>query len=372
MIPGDDGLLREIVEVRAKSGKIFGGRGAAVAWRESVFRPARVARHGRVIVGEVVIHTNRSLILMMSLVADVEVVVGIRTHGHHHHVGLGNVFQQEGLEILIDAVAGNLIVGELAAGVGKVGRTGGECRIVARIGDGRGRIVEFHRAHAEVALDFSESGDGKDLSIRLREAEAFIIHEEKGSLVFAEKWATEGSAEIVLHQVIVTHGLERAGIQRAVAEKFVGGAMILARPGAGDDVDLSAARAAHVSGVAAGDDLELHHGIGRGAEILRVEGWVGVGGAVKQEEVSVRTGAADYDGRALSRAPVQRIGLSRLGAETDVGAGNREDKIDQHATVEGQFLNGFRFDDLADGGVGGVKDLRSGTDLDTLSHGADL
>ena len=105
---------------------------------------------------------------------------------------------------------------------------------------------------------------------------------------------------------------------------------------------------------------------------MRVEGWVGIGGAVEQKEVGVRAGAADHDGGALSGAPVQRICLSSLGAETDVGAGNREDKIDQHATVEGQFLNGFRFDDLADGGIGGVKDLRSGTDLDTLSHGADL
>src|SRR4030095_9566754 len=99
------------------------------------------------------------------------------------------------------------------------------------------------------------------------------------------------------------------------------------------DVDLPAAGAAHVGGVAAGFDLKFFDGVGRWAEILRIESRVGVGGAVEQKEICVGACAADDDSRTLAGAPVERIGLAGLCAETYVRAGHGEDQVDQHAAV---------------------------------------
>ena len=72
--------------------------------------------------------------------------------------------------------------------------------------------------------------------------------------------------------------------------------MELAGARRGHDVDLAAARAAHLGRVAAGLHLELLHRVRRRAEVLGVEGRVRIGGAVQQEVVRVRPVAADRDG----------------------------------------------------------------------------
>ena len=61
------------------------------------------------------------------------------------------------------------------------------------------------------------------------------------------------------------------------------------------DVDLSSACAAHIGCVTAGFYLELHDRIWRRTEVLRVECRIGIGRAVEQEEVCVRTIAPDYN-----------------------------------------------------------------------------
>ena len=100
--------------------------------------------------------------------------------------------------------------------------------------------------------------------------------------------------------------------------------------------------------------LEFLHGVGRGAEVERVEGGVGVSGAVEEEIVGVGAVAADADGGALARAPVEWVHVAGLRAVTDVRAGYGENEIDEHAAVEGQLLHRGRLDDFAHAGVGGV------------------
>src|SRR5579862_7213199 len=152
--------------------------------------------------------------------------------------------------------------------------------------------------------------------------------------------------------MVVPHGGERTGVYGAIAQEFVNRAVVLIGPRAGDDVDLATAGTSHVGCIAAGLYLELHYGVGRGAEILRVEGRVGVGRAVKQEEVGVGASAADHDGRALAGAPIKRIRFSGLRTKANVSAGHGEDEVDEHAPVDREFLNGLGFDDIADAGVG--------------------
>ncbi len=173
----------------------------------------------------------------------------------------------------------------------------------------------------------------------------------------SEKRSAEGRAEIVLDEVVVAHRLEWAGIHGAIAEKLVDRAVIVARPRAGDDVDLAAAGTAHVSGIAAGDDLELHHRVRGGAQVLCIECGVCIGSAIEQEEVGIRTCAADDDCGTLSGAPIEGIGFSGLCAEAHVGSRNSENEIDQHAAIEGQLLDGLRFDDLAYRSICGVQNF---------------
>ena len=115
-------------------------------------------------------------------------------------------------------------------------------------------------------------------------------------------------AEVVLDEEIsAAHLVERVGVHGAVAQELVGGSVEAAGSGAGDDVDLPAARAAHFGRVAAGLYLELLHGVGRSAEVLGAESGIGVGGAVEQEVIRVGAAAADADRGALAGPPIQRI-----------------------------------------------------------------
>ena len=67
------------------------------------------------------IDANRALILKVCFVAQIEVVVGVRGTHRHCHIGLRYVLQQERFEKRIDSVRRYLVVGKLAARVGKIG-----------------------------------------------------------------------------------------------------------------------------------------------------------------------------------------------------------------------------------------------------------
>jgi hypothetical protein len=58
--------------------------------------------------------------------------------------------------------------------------------------------------------------------------------------------------------------------------------------------------------------------------------------------------------------------LSGLGAEADVSAGNGEDKIDQHAAIQRQFLDRFRLDHFADSSIPCVQDVTGCVDVNAL------
>jgi len=64
--------------------------------------------------------------------------------------------------------------------------------------------------------------------------------------------------------------------------------------------------------------------------------------------------------------------LSGLRAEAYVGAGDGKDEIDQHAAVQGKFLNRFRLDDFADTRIRGAEDVGCGIHINSLFHSADL
>ena len=167
--------------------------------------------------------------------------------------------------------------------------------------------------------------------------------------------SAERSAKIVLHQVVVAHGIERGGVEGAIAQKFIGGAMKLVRAGARHNVDLTASGAAHLGGVASGLHLEFLHCIGRRTEIESVECRVGIGGAVEQEVVRVGPISSYAHSGALPGPPVQGVHVAGLRAVTFVRAWNSEHQVDQHPSVERKFLNGNRLDHFAHGGVGGMQ-----------------
>ena len=104
-------------------------------------------------------------------------------------------------------------------------------------------------------------GAAVNLSIRSGQPQAFGVDEKES--IFLDERAAERGAEIVLYQVIVAHGLKCAGVHGPAAQKFIRSSVKLAGAGMGDDIDLSAARAAHIRGIAACFHLEFFHRVRR-------------------------------------------------------------------------------------------------------------
>src|SRR6266852_8425014 len=92
--------------------------------------------------------------------------------------------------------------------------------------------------------------------------QSLVVEEEESLLVSSQQRPPKRGAKIVLHQMIVAHRRKRSRIHRAVAKKLIRRSVILIGPPAGHDIDLSAARSAHVGRVTAGFDLELHDRVG--------------------------------------------------------------------------------------------------------------
>src|SRR5258708_9179347 len=256
------------------------------------------------------VHAKGSLVLKMTFVANIEVIVGIRRPRHHHHVRLAYILQEKALEKRIDPVRRNLIVGKLNARVRKIRRSSWQTWVEIGILDRRRRIVDFDVAYAEIAPDFVLCRNGQNLCVRLRQAQALVIDKEK--CLLPDERTAERSAEIVLHQVIVAHGREGAGIHRTVAQKFVYRSVILTVAKVRDDINLAAAGAAHVRSVTAGFHLKFFTRIGQRTQLLRVERGIGVCGAVEQKKVRVGATATNDHGGALPWTPVEWIRGSRL------------------------------------------------------------
>src|SRR6185503_8894855 len=134
-------------------------------------------------------------------------------------------------------------------------------------------------------------------------AKAFIVHEEE-SLVPYDRSA-ERRTKVILHQVIVPHGVERSGIHESIAQELVHGSVISVAAATSDDVDLAASGAAHLRRIATGLDFELLNRIRRRAQVLGIEGGVGIGRAIQEEVVAIGATSADADRRPLSRTPIK-------------------------------------------------------------------
>ena len=124
--------------------------------------------------------------------------------------------------------------------------------------------------------------------------------------------------------------------------------MELAGALAGDDVDLTAARAAELGQVAAGLHLKLLDRVGRWAQVDGVEGGVRVGNTVQEKVIGVGPVAADANGGWLGRAPVERTHVAGLRSVADVRLRNGQSKVDQLAAIQRQVIDGLGFHHLAE------------------------
>src|SRR6266852_1722464 len=122
--------------------------------------------------------------------------------------------------------------------------------------------------------------------------------------------------------MIATHGIEGMSIEGAVTQKFINSAVKLVGTGAGHDVHLASAGPAHLRGVAAGLYFELLHRVRRRTEVQSIEGRVGIGGAIEQKIICVRTITSNAHRGALSGTPVERIHATGLRPVRDVSAWN--------------------------------------------------
>ena len=258
------------------------------------------------------------------------------------------------------------MLGNWERGVREICRSGWFGWIKVRIGNSGCGIVDLDVAHTEVAQDLILCGHSQNLRVRLRQTEAFVV--QKKESVLSDEGASEGGSEVVLHQMIVSHGAKGARIACAVAKKLIDRSVVLVGTRVRDNVDLTPACASHIRRVAAGFHLEFFYRVRRGAQVLGVEGRIGVGRPVQQEKVRIRATAANDNRRALAGTPVKRIRRAGLRAKPHVGAGYGEHKIDQHSPVERKFADGLRLNHLANAGVGGVQYFICSRDIDSLLH----
>src|ERR1017187_7642483 len=155
-------------------------------------------------------------------------------------------------------------------------------------------------------------------------------------------------------------------VEGSVADKVIERAVILAGARARDDVDLASTGAAHVRRIAGSLHLEFLHRVRRGTEVLRVKGRVGVDRAIQQKVIGVGAIAANRDGGALPRTPVQRVCFTRLCSKSQVCSRYRQHKVHQHPTVERQVGDRLRFNHLTNTRVRGLHQVGSGGNFDRL------
>ncbi len=212
----------------------------------------------------------------MHHLAHVQVVVGIQARPHyrrrsqpaagsqahvyqHAHTIRGirrrNVPAEKQGGRRIQTVQRNLVVREWVAQNLRIGGAHRFGWIKRRVGMRQGGIVNCASALAEIASGFERAGHREGLRHRFAGPQSLVVGEEKSLL--APYRPPGRRAEIVSHQVRGTSHLgECARVQRIVADKLVHSSMKLVAARAGGDVDLAAARAAHVGRIAAGLHFE--------------------------------------------------------------------------------------------------------------------
>ena len=201
--------------------------------------------------------------------------------------------------------------------------------------------------------DEGDVGDAEVLAV------AFVVGEEEELVV--PDGAAERGAEVVALELGDAGLVEVvAGVEEAVAEELVGGAVELVGAGGGDDGDLRAFALAVGGGVGVGDDVELADGVdaeelaGGAAGSDVDERGAGVLDAVEEEEIVLR--AAAGDGEHVADGGVRCA--DRAGALRGVvdGGGVEGDELVVAAAVEGELLDLARVDEaggLLGGGVDG-------------------
>src|SRR5262249_41955623 len=126
----------------------------------------------------------------------------------------------------------------------RIGRTNGFGGVVVWIGLKIGGVVNVDATHGEIALDLTLRGHGIDHGVRHYMPEPLIVDEEERPSV--SDGTAERCAEVILHQVIVPHGIKGVGVHEIAAQKLIDRAMKAVAAAAGDDIDLAAPSPTHL------------------------------------------------------------------------------------------------------------------------------
>ena len=226
----------------------------------------------------------------------------------------------------------------------------------------------------EVAGELGGGGDEGGVAVRDVANLGLLVAEEEEGVVAPDGAADYAAELIALERVDGFYAVDVAEVvgcvEDAVADELEEIAVEGVGAGFGDGVDDSAGVSAVAGGVVGGLDAELLEGVGEGEGLIDVGVDVVIGGAVEVEAGLVGAGAVggdgDGDGDGLVLALVGSVGR-RLN-----GAGDEERESDGVATVRGKVDDALFFDDLREGGTGGVDLKRVGFDGDGLGSLADL
>ena len=310
------------------------------------------------------------------LLAEVFFDVGVGVGGGRDGVGVvDGVDGVEGVvggEVGVEAGGAEVFADVLGSGADVLGDTGVDAVLgdLGAVGDG---------PEVEQRLDAGDGGgagggvgDEGDEGLAEVLAVAFVVGEEE-ELVLAEG-ATEGGAEVVALELGDAGAVEVvAGVEVAVAEELVDGAVEGVGAAGGDDGDLRAVALAVGGGVGVGDDVELADAVdaeelaGGAAGGVVDERGSGVLDAVEEEEIVLR--AAAGDGEHAADRGVGGAGAAAALVGVVDGAGVEQDELVVGAAVEGELLDLAGVDQAGGLFGGGVDDGLGVVDVDGLAAG---
>src|SRR5678815_1030780 len=175
--------------------------------------------------------------------------------------------------------------------------------------------------------------------------QSLVVREEK--CFVSNDWTADRCPEVISDEMTGAHFVKRAGIESIIPQEFINGAVYVIRSTPRHNIDLTSTGSSHFSGIATGLDLELLNSVRRRTEIQRIEGRIGIGGAIEKEIVCVRPISPHAYGGPLARTPIERIHLPCLCTMTRMGTRNGEDEIDEHASIKRQILDRGRLNDFS-------------------------
>src|SRR6266550_1625890 len=251
----------------------------AKAWKvlrhETAFAAKRITRKQTVPAFESLIKTNRGLIGDVVFVPHVEIVVPVRAaanylrnshHGHaaaihsHIHVWTRNILTEEQLSLRIDQVLRNNVPLKWIANYLGIAGADRFRRIKGRVRMRAERVVDGDASHPEITVDFVRCGYRLNHRVGLCMPQSFIVEKEEAFV--SRDGTTERSTEIISHQMIRrVHLIKSARVQSVVAQKLIGRSMKIVRAGARRDIDLAAARAAHLGRVTSCHDQKFPNAV---------------------------------------------------------------------------------------------------------------